>query len=546
MDIFRGLKIEPDSGRSSQRRSGLKREIGKKGHLWTGTGSYLKQWGRSLALKLSLSIGLIVLAAIAFFAMYAAHIQQRFLTDQVIQNAARFSETVTRSTRWSMLHYQPESIQAIIDTVGDQQGIAKLRIFNKEGLIMYSRDPAEVGRVVDMKAEACYACHAEDQPLVRLDLMARTRYFTSRGEDLVGMIDPIYNERSCWTAACHAHPEQRKVLGVLDIGLPLTEVQARMKGQFRLTLMFAVFVFLGVSTFLGLYLYLFVNRPVKKMVAGAEAMARGERAEPIQVRTGDELQIMAQAFNDMSEKVRLREMALVRAERLAAIGTTVAGLAHNIKNILNGLEGGVYVVNAGLEDGEPENVKKGWDMLQRNVAKVSNLAHDLLTFARERRPVRSHVPLNDIIEEVMEDLRPTASKLDIRLEIRLDSEMGLVFADREAVYRSVLNLVSNGVDACAAQDLKKEAYVRVITRRMSRDRVRIEVHDNGSGMDEEVRKKIFSTFFSTKGAKGTGLGLLAVQKTVEEHEGQIMVASELGQGTTFTIILPDRPAVSSD
>ena len=416
MDIFRGLKIEPDSGRSSQRRSSLKREIGKKGHLWTGTGSYLKQWGRSLALKLSLSIGLIVLAAIAFFAMYAAHIQQRFLTDQVIQNAARFSETVTRSTRWSMLHYQPESIQAIIDTVGDQQGIAKLRIFNKEGLIMYSRDPAEVGRVVDMKAEACYACHAEDQPLVRLDLMARTRYFTSRGEDLVGMIDPIYNERSCWTAACHAHPEQRKVLGVLDIGLPLTEVQARMKGQFRLTLMFAVFVFLGVSTFLGLYLYLFVNRPVKKMVAGAEAMARGERAEPIQVRTGDELQIMAQAFNDMSEKVRLREMALVRAERLAAIGTTVAGLAHNIKNILNGLEGGVYVVNAGLEDGEQENVKKGWDMVQRNVAKVSNLAHDLLTFARERRPVRSHVPLNDIVGEVMEDLRPAASKLDIRLE----------------------------------------------------------------------------------------------------------------------------------
>jgi sensor histidine kinase regulating citrate/malate metabolism len=138
--------------------------------MYKTTKRFISRFGRSLAFKISFSIGLIVFLAIAVFAYNIIRTQERQLTEQVIQDAARFSETVTRSTKWSMLHYQTESIQAIIDTVGDQEGIEKLRIFNKEGQIMYSVDPAEVGQMVDMKAEACYVCHAEDQPLVRLPL----------------------------------------------------------------------------------------------------------------------------------------------------------------------------------------------------------------------------------------------------------------------------------------------------------------------------------------------------------------------------------------
>lgn len=507
---------------------------------------YFFRMSRSLAFKISFSMGLLTFAAIAFFAYHIIQTQDRQLTEQIIQEAARFSETVTRSTKWSMLHYQPESIQAIIDTVGDQDGIEKLRIFNKEGLIMYSSDPADVGQVVDMKAEACYACHAEDQPLVRLPLKARMRFYASRGVPLVGMINPIYNERACWTDECHAHPQDKNVLGVLDIGLSLKEVQMRVKENIKWTITFAISVFLGLSTILGLYILYFVNRPIRRVVEGAEAMARGERAAPIQVRTGDELSEMAATFNKMSEQVRLREMALLQAERLAAIGNTVASLAHNIKNILNGLEGGVYVVNSSLEDDSQEGFKKGWEMVQRNVVKISDLAHDLLTYAKERKPVLTHVSLNEIVEEVIEDIAQSASDFQVKVVADLDPEMGVVWIDRPAIYRAILNLAANAVDACVELEPEKKAQVTIRTRRLGPHRIRIEVRDNGIGMEQEVQKKIFTTFFSTKGAKGTGLGLLAAQKVVYEHGGQIMVASDVGQGTTFTIFLPDRPPPPSE
>lgn len=498
-------------------------------------------FSRSLSFKLSFSVGLVTFAAMAIFAYHIIRTQRSELTDQVVEEAARFSETVKRSTKWSMLHYQPESIQAIIDTVGEQEGISKLRVFNKDGLIMYSNDPAEVGQVVNLRAEACYACHAEDQPLVRLPLKARTRFYESRGERLVGMINPVYNERACWTEPCHAHPQERTVLGVLDIGMSLADVETRVQRNIRWTTIFALSVFLALSTFIGLYIILFVNRPIKMVVRAAGAVARGERTGRIVVRTGDELTEMAEAFNEMSEKLRLREMALLQAERLAAIGTTVASLAHNIKNILNGLEGGVYVVNAGMEDHNPEQVEKGWEMVQRNVTKISDLAHDLLTFAKDRQPILSHVPLNRIVEEVIEDLTPGAAAVGVRLASDPGEDMGVVWLDRSGIFRAVLNLVSNGIDACADLEPDKDAVVTVRTRRMGPHRVRIEVSDNGSGMDREVQRKIFTTFFSTKGSKGTGLGLLAAQKVVHEHDGQIMVASEVGLGTTFTILLPDRP-----
>jgi two-component system NtrC family sensor kinase len=495
---------------------------------------------QSLTLKLSFSMGLVTLAAIGLFAYHIIETEKRQGIEQVVDEANRFSEALVRSTKWSMLHYQTESLQHIINSVGEQQGIEKLRIFNKDGLIMYSKDPGEVGQMVDMKAEACYACHAVDQPLVRLPIKARTRFFESRGERLVGMINPIYNERACWTAPCHAHEETRKVLGVLDIGLSLTSLETRIDQNIRWTILFAVSVFLGISTLLGLYLYFFVKRPIKMVVDGAEAMARGERAEPIMIRTGDELSHMARSFNEMREQVRLREMALLQSERLAAIGTTVASLAHNIKNILNGLEGGVYVVNAGMEDGNEENLRKGWDMVQRNVLRISDLAHDLLTYAKDRKPVLSHVSLNEIVAEVREDVAPLAEKHDVRIETDLDPSLGVVWLDREGMYRAVLNLVNNGVDAGAALD-GRQGKVTVRTRRMGPHQVRIEIRDNGVGMDREVQQKIFTTFFSTKGAKGTGLGLLAAQKVVHEHGGRIMAASDVGQGTTFTIFLPDRP-----
>lgn len=496
---------------------------------------------RSLTIKLSLFTGFIVFISILVMAWQIVEYQKKQLTELVIKEAADLAETVYRSTKWSMLHYQAENIQAVVNTIGRQSDIDNLRIINKEGLIIYSADSTEIGRLVDMKSKACYACHAEDRPLASPPLKSRYGFFKKNGVDLVGMIRPIYNEKSCWIAECHAHPEQKRVLGVLDISISLEYINKISSENSYFIIKAAVAAFLIIIILTGVYAYYFINLPIKLLKRGVEAASRGGRTESIRIKTNDELADVASAFNDMSEKNRLREMALLQSERLAAIGVTVAGVAHNIKNILNGLEGGVYVVNAGLEDDNPENVKRGWEMVQRNVARISDLAYDLLTYAKDRRPLLTHEGLNELILEVVDDASQYASSLNIEIETELDPETGLVWIDRNAIYRALLNLVNNGVDACRDRADEKKAVIVIRTTRLDRHQVEVEVTDNGCGMSGDVKEKIFTTFFSTKGSRGTGLGLLAVKKIIDEHNGRIMVASYPGRGSTFTIYLPDRP-----
>lgn len=243
-------------------------------------------------------------------------------------------------------------------------------------------------------------------------------------------------------------------------------------------------------------------------------------------------------FHDLREIKRL-EQELIKSERLAAIGQTVAGLAHYIRNILFGLDGGVYVVNKALKNHDGRKVSTGWEMVQRNIGKISSLVSDLLSYSKERKPEYESCSPNTIADEVCELMDNKAKESGIEIVRDFDSTIGKVSLDPKGIHRCLLNLVSNAIDACMSDDGEdKEYLVQVITRRESDGVVVFQVSDNGCGMDEEVRKQIFSNLFSTKGSKGTGLGLLITQKIVQEHKGTISVDSEPGKGSTLTIRLP--------
>ena len=248
-------------------------------------------------------------------------------------------------------------------------------------------------------------------------------------------------------------------------------------------------------------------------------------------------------FHDLREIKRLEE-ELIKSERLAAIGQTVAGLAHCIKNILLGLEGGVYIVNKALKKDDMRKLDTGWDMVRRNIDKVSNLVLDLLNYSKEREPEYESCSPNVIADEVCELMDPKAGESGIEgIEIvrDLDPDMGEVSLDPKGIHRCLLNLVSNAIDACMLDEEEgKEYLVKVTTRRESDGGVTFQVSDNGCGMEEEVRRQIFTSFFSTKGSKGTGLGLLVTQKIVQEHGGTISVDSEPGKGSIFAIRLPGK------
>jgi len=233
--------------------------------------------------------------------------------------------------------------------------------------------------------------------------------------------------------------------------------------------------------------------------------------------------------------------AMVQAERLAAVGQTIATLSHHIKNILQGIRGGSYLIEEGLNSNEPDVVRKGWTIVERNQEKISHLVMDMLTFSKEREPEPVPSDLNQLAAEVVELMRSRAEERNVQLDLQGDAHMPRLRFDPEVLHRAILNVVTNAVDACEETE---DGRVVVSTEYAKEDSlVRVIVEDNGCGIEPAHLKRIFTVFESRKGSRGTGLGLPVSQKILREHGGDVHVTSTPGEGSRFTLELP---AVSAD
>jgi len=240
---------------------------------------------------------------------------------------------------------------------------------------------------------------------------------------------------------------------------------------------------------------------------------------------------------DLREMKRL-ESDKLEAERLAAVGQTVAGLAHGIKNIITGLEGGMYVTSSGMRRGDQERVNKGWEMLSRNMGRISELTKNLLAFSRGESFEPEQTDIAAVARDVVELYRDKAAEHGITLRAELPEGVEPAWMDPEGIHSCLANLVSNAVDACMVSD---GSPLEVVVRVTEQDGTIIcEVVDTGCGMDYEVKQKAFTSFFTTKGKGGTGLGLLLTRKIVQQHGGGIEFDSAPGEGTTFRVSFPRR------
>jgi len=229
--------------------------------------------------------------------------------------------------------------------------------------------------------------------------------------------------------------------------------------------------------------------------------------------------------------------AAVEAARLAAVGQAVAGVAHSMKNLLYGLQGGLYVFKKDLNKSGAEVPLRGLEMIDRNFGRLLNLVREMLTYAKERKPEFGDADLNEILRSVVELMQPAAHERKLLLSVKPCAELGPLRLDKDEIHHCVLNLVSNALDACEEDG----AAVSVAARPVGTQWVSIEVIDQGCGMDERTRQRVFQPFFSNKPSTGTGLGLSVTQKIVHEHGGRIEVESEEGKGSTFRIVLPRHP-----
>jgi PAS domain S-box-containing protein len=249
------------------------------------------------------------------------------------------------------------------------------------------------------------------------------------------------------------------------------------------------------------------------------------------------IRFIVEMSTDISEVKKL-EAEKREAERLAAVGETVAGIAHGIKNVLMGLEGGMYAVNTGIEMADDARIARGWTTLEENVERISEFVKEFLDFAKGRQTTVALVDPNLPAQEVCDLFRERAAQSGIKLEMDLQSGLEKAPLDKDAIHTCLSNLVSNAIDACMVAEQTRRFVVTVSTREQNGILV-YEVADNGLGMDYEISKKVFSKFFTTKGSdRGTGLGLLTTKRMVHQHGGHISFTSEEGEGSTFRIELP--------
>lgn len=251
------------------------------------------------------------------------------------------------------------------------------------------------------------------------------------------------------------------------------------------------------------------------------------------IRESGEIPYIIEMSTDITAMKNLQKEKL-EAERLAAVGQTVAGLAHGIKNVLMGLEGGMYVTRSGMERADTERISKGWLMLEENIARVTSFVKEFLEFAKGRTPKVKLVDPNTIAAKVIDLFGETARMAGINLRASFQENIAYALMDEEAIHACLANLVSNALDACQISD-KANRTVTLSTRNGEGVLV-FEVMDDGVGIDYEIKKKVFTTFFSTKGSdKGTGLGLLTTRKIVQEHGGRVSFDSIKGVGSVFRL-----------
>ena len=235
--------------------------------------------------------------------------------------------------------------------------------------------------------------------------------------------------------------------------------------------------------------------------------------------------------------------ALVQAERLAAVGQTIATLSHHIKNILQGIRGGSFLIDEGLQDDDATVVRKGWNIVEKNQEKISNLVMDMLSYSKDREPELVPANLNTLVTEIIELMQARANESSVAIHCQLEETMPTLMFDPESLHRAILNVVTNGIDAC--EQTTEGSVLLETSYDLATAMATVAITDNGPGIPPADQEKIFNLFESKKGARGTGLGLAVTRKILQEYNGHVEVTSVPGQGSRFTLTFPAAAATTA-
>jgi len=537
-----------------------------------GSPGLVQRLGHSISAKLMISIFLVLFVVFGCLGYFSIQDQRRHLEDAALLSAERQSEVLRRSASRYMLRNDRVGLYEMMLNMADQPGMVRIRIMNPEGVISYSTAANEVGSSVDKSAEACYGCHEKSRPLARLNRSDRFRIYRADGSRVLGVITPIENEPACSNAACHAHPPGTQILGVLDTNLSLAKIDQSLVHETREMLAYTVLALLAVVFLSGLFVWIVIHNPLRELEAGTQRIAGGALGYQIAVKSRDELGDVAQSFNEMSNRLQVaqaeitawahtleervdektRELKqahqrMLHVEKMATIGKMAAVVAHEINNPLSGILTYSRLVKRWIDktvetSPKKEEMKGSLDLVASESKRCGELVHNLLSFSRVAPMNLTWCDLNQVVDRCT---RLVQHKLDlggIQLNLDLATDLPMAHCDPAHIEQVVLAMVINAVDA-----MPHEGNLWISTRAQG-ECIRLVVRDDGTGIPAEHLPHIFEPFYTTKESGGSGLGLAISESIVERHGGHIEVDSVLGQGTTFTIVLPvdsQRPAVDA-
>jgi len=521
------------------------------------------RWFQTLRGRLLVGSLLLLVILFGIYSYFSVHFYANQMMSQVLESANNVSDFIKSSTHYSMLQNRKEDVYQIIRTIGSQTGIEGIRIYNKRGQITFSTDKTEQGRVVDLKAEACYGCHDQARPLESVPVGSRTRiYAGADGRRVLGLINPIRNELACSSAGCHSHPEERTVLGVLDVRMSLEKVDASIaKAQLQIVIV-AVALVLLVAIGSVAFLSFTVLRPVKKLMEGTQAISSGNLDYEIKMNAKDEIGQLASSFNRMTHSLQQAEkenrewsttleqrvkekteelneihQRILQIEKMASLGRLSATVAHELNNPLEGILTYAKLIGrrlrklAGRSD-EVEQTIADIELVQRETERCGTVVNNLLLFSKKQVGEFVLVPVRQIVEKAQQLVQHHLEISNVQLEAKFPHREVMLLCDENQIEQALVALFVNAVEA-----MPDGGRLSVgVEQRHADGEVEILVEDTGVGIPAEDVEHVFEPFYTTKkNAQGVGLGLSVVYGIVERHGGTITVASEVGKGTRFIL-----------
>jgi two-component system NtrC family sensor kinase len=501
-----------------------------------------------LGLKFFIALFLVMFVGLSAFTFINVKSEAGDLLEQVELAALRTTDLIKESIHYSMLINRKEDIHQIFQNFRQMPGFEVIRIYDKKGEVIFTTRPEEKSSRVSIASEACQVCHRHPEPLKALATKERHRIIIAPdGYRVLALINPIENEPACYGSGCHLHPDEKFILGVLDVQMSLATVDADIARSRRQTILVSIILVVSVLSVTGFLIWTLIRAPVRRLTEGTRAIAKGDLDYTIPLHRKDEIGELANSFNTMTlELKRTREELgriqdhLIQMEKMASLGKLCATVAHELNNPLGGIL--TYarlsqrkLASPNLTPERISSIQQDLSIVADETSRCGNVVKNLLLFSKRQMGEFAVVDVHEILDRCSQLVEHHLKLNNIELVKVYQGGKAEVICDKDQIQQAFLAILDNAVEA-----MPHGGSLSIITNtNLRKKKIKIQFQDTGSGIHPQDLVHIFEPFYTTKKeGKGVGLGLSVSYGIIERHGGKIDVNSVVGQGSTFIIELP--------